>query len=120
MPDTEVTPLLEGSLKGLMANAALYPKPPIDLTTYQNAITAYEASITAALDGGKTAITHKNKLRQVALKMCAELAHYVEANSNEDLATFLLSGFQPASTTKTPPQALLSSNRPYPPLSRVT
>ena len=38
--------------------------------------------------------------------MYVELAHYVEANCNGDMATFLLSGFQPAATTKTPPQPL--------------
>src|SRR5438093_5833129 len=35
-----------------------------------------------------------------------ELAHYLEANRNDDPATFLLSGFRPVSSTKTPPQPL--------------
>src|SRR5206468_5199135 len=51
-------------------------------------------------------VAHKNKLLQAAVRMYVELAHYVEANCNDDLATFLLSGFQPASSTKTPPQPL--------------
>ena len=98
--------LLAGSLKGLTENATVFPKPPIALADYQAAIDAYEASIPAALDGSKTAVAHKNKLLQAAVRMYVELAHYVEANCNDDLATFLLSGFQPASSTKTPPQPL--------------
>ena len=38
--------------------------------------------------------------------MYVELAHYVQANCKDDLATFLSSGFVPASSTKTPPQPL--------------
>src|SRR5919108_6058427 len=45
-------------------------------------------------------------LRDAAIRMYVELAHYVEANCNDDLATFLLSGFVPVATTKTPPRPL--------------
>jgi hypothetical protein len=38
--------------------------------------------------------------------MYVELAHHVEANCNEDMTTFLLSGFQPVSNTKAAPQPL--------------
>ena len=106
MPDVNITPLLDASLTGLTANAAIFPKPPLDLATYQAAITAYKASIAAAIDGSKTAISQKKKLRHAVLKFYAELAHYVEANCNEDMTTFRLSGFQPASNTKSPPQPL--------------
>jgi hypothetical protein len=44
------------------------------------------------------------KLRSAAEKMYVELAHHVEANCNDDMQTFLLSGFQPKSSTKTPSQ----------------
>ena len=55
--------MLDSSLKGLLANAGIYTKPPFDLTTYGNAITAYEGSIPAALDGSKTAVAQKEKLK---------------------------------------------------------
>ena len=106
MTDGNITPLLDASSKGLTTNATVFPKPPVDLTAYQAAITAYEASIAAAVDGGKTAISQKKKLRHAVLKIYSELAHYVEANCNDDMTTFRLSGFQPAATTKTPPQPL--------------
>jgi hypothetical protein len=98
--------LPEGTIKGLTENAKVFSKPPIELAAYQAAIDAYDAAIPAALDGSKTAVANKNKLLETALGMYVELAHYVEANCNDDLATFLLSGFQPASSTKTPPQPL--------------
>jgi hypothetical protein len=106
LPDGNFTPLLDSSLKGLLANANIYTKPPVDLTLYGNGITAYETSIPAALDGSKTAKAQKSKLRAAATKMYVELAHYVEANCGDDMATFLLSGFQAASTTKTPSQPI--------------
>jgi len=68
-------------------------------------IDGYLAAVPVALDGSRTAIAHKNKLRNAAIRMYGELAHYVEANCNDDMATFLLSGFQPAATTKGGPAA---------------
>jgi len=106
LPEGTIKDLLAGSLKGLTENAKVFSKPPIELAAYQAAIDAYDAAIPAALDGSKTAVANKNKLLETAIGMYVELAHYVEANCNDDLATFLLSGFQPASSTKTPPQPL--------------
>ena len=99
--DGIVAPMLDSSLKGLLANAGIYTKPPIDLTTYGNAITAYEGSTPAALDGSKTAVAQKDKLKEAAIRMYTQLAHYVELNCNDDMATFLLSGFQAKATAKT-------------------
>jgi hypothetical protein len=88
-----------------MANSGIFHNPSVDLAAYSAAIDAYEASIPAALDGGKTAIEEKKKLRNVVLKMYSLLARSVETNCNDDKATFLLSGFQvqPLTRTKTPP-----------------
>ena len=107
MPDGTVVPLLNGSLQGLTAHSDIYSKTPVDLPTYGVGIKAFEDAIPPALDGGKTAVAHKNKQRNSAVKMYTELAHYVEANCNEDPATFLLSGFTMAApTVKTPPGPL--------------
>ena len=106
MADGNITTLLNASLKGLTTNAATFPKPPVDLATYQAAITAYQEAITAAVDGGKTAVSQKNKLRNAAVKMYTLNAHYVELDCNDDMTTFLLSGYQPAAITKVPPQPL--------------
>jgi hypothetical protein len=106
MPDGDFVPLLHRSLNGLTTNPTVYSKPPVDLTRYAAGISDYEGSIPVALDGGKTALAQKKKLRLTVTKMYRELAHYVEANCDEDMATFLLSGFQASSTAKTPSQPL--------------
>jgi hypothetical protein len=106
MNDGNITPLLDGSLKGLAAHQDLFNKLPVDLPTYEAANNAYKAAIPPALDGSRTAIAQKNKLRDKAVKIYELNAKYVEQNCNDDIATFLLSGYQAASTTKTPPQPL--------------
>jgi hypothetical protein len=102
MTDGVLVPILKGSLKGLTNNKDIFPKLPFDLTDYSAAITSYEDSIPAAIDGGKTAGEQKNKLRDDAIRVYTLLGHYVEAHSNHDMATFLLSGFQAVETKRTP------------------
>jgi len=106
LPDGDLGHVLVSSLNGLINNATIYSKPPIDPAVYKTTIDGYLAAVPVALDGSRTAIAHKNKLRNAAIRMYGELAHYVEANCNDDMATFLLSGFQPAATTKAGPQQL--------------
>ena len=101
LTDGVVSPMLDASLNGLQAHADIYTKPPVDLTAYGGAITSFKNSIPAALDGSKAAVALKNKLRTAAVKMYKQLAHYAEANCNDDMATFLLSGFQAQPSTKT-------------------
>jgi hypothetical protein len=106
MTDGIVVPLLKGSLKGLTANSNIFNKPPVDLTAYSAAIEAFEASIPPAMDGSKTAVAQKNNLRKAVLQMYSQLARYVETNCNDDMATFLLSGFHAKQSTRTlPPPA---------------
>src|SRR5262245_43381004 len=76
--DGNIVPMLKGSLRGLTENSQIFNNPPVDLDKYAIAIEAYSESIPAALDGGKTAIEQKNTLRNVVLKMYAQLARYVE------------------------------------------
>jgi len=56
MSDEQVKPLLNGSLKGLLDNAATFPKPPVDLAAYQAAIAAFEAAIQQQVDGNTDAV----------------------------------------------------------------
>jgi hypothetical protein len=100
MGDGNITPLLDGALKGLTTNATIYPKPPVDLPTLEATINAYKAAIPVAIDGSKTAIAQKNKLRDIAVKFYTLNAHYVEATCGEDMATFLLSGYQAVNPVK--------------------
>jgi hypothetical protein len=104
MPDGNVTALLNATVKGLTANATIYSRLPVDLTTYQAAISAYEDAVSTAVNGSKVQVAQKNKLRNAVVKMYTLNAHYVEATCNDDMTTFLLSGYQPASITRVPPQ----------------
>jgi hypothetical protein len=105
LSDGLASPILKATVKGLNDHISIYPKTPYDLATYGGAVTAYDDAIPAALDGGKVAVAQKNKLRGTATDMYVQIAHYVESNCNDDLSTFLLSGFQtvPTTRTKTPP-----------------
>src|SRR5579872_932370 len=78
---------------GLLNNPA-YTKPPVDLAAFKSAIDAYSASVTAAVDGGKAALTLRDKLRAEVAGMYHVLRHYVEFACNGDMNTFVSSGFQ--------------------------
>ena len=43
-----------------MLNNAAYPNPPVDMAGLKAAIDTYTAAVTAALDGGKTAIVARD------------------------------------------------------------
>jgi hypothetical protein len=98
--DTDVLARGTNVLTKLTGNADL-PAPPLDLATLKAALDAFSAVITAALDGGKTAIAEKRKQRIVVIKMLRLLASYVEFACKDDMAIFETSGFQAAPTTKT-------------------
>src|SRR5437868_13819170 len=89
MPDDKVSTLLTNSCQGLTINAATFPKLPIGVPTYKGAIDDFNAARPAADDGSRTAITHKNKLKAIAVHMYVELAHHVESNCDNDMTTFL-------------------------------
>jgi hypothetical protein len=84
---------------GLNLNPA-YPNPPIPMHELRLAIDDYSAAITAALDGGAKAIAQRNASGEALSRMLRKLAHYVEANCNGDMTTFLSSGFQPKITAR--------------------
>jgi hypothetical protein len=99
--------------KGLDGNAA-YPNPPVPIANLKAAISAYAASMAAAADGSKTALSDRTKKREDLVIMLRLLGHYVESACNRDMTTFLSSGFQPVSSTRKPPQPL-----PVPTITKV-
>jgi len=89
---------LNGNLK--------FPNPPVDLVNFKSGIDILSTLVTEAADGGKKAITAKNKQRDIMDGQYTQLGHYVEAVSNGDPATFATSGFLTAPTERVPPQPL--------------
>src|SRR5437763_14705392 len=98
--DTDTVKALMTAYQDLLNNPK-FPTPPVDLTTYKSGIDQFSALIIDAEDGGKKAISAKDKQRLVVIKMYTQLGHYVEAACNDDLATFNSSGFTAAVKTKT-------------------
>jgi hypothetical protein len=105
VPDTEFLKQLNATHNGVNGNSA-FPTPPVDMTVYKTAIDLFGTLVADAEDGGKKAISAKNKQRVVVTKMFKQLGHYVEAASDGDLAKFNTSGFVVASNVRTPAQPL--------------
>jgi len=104
--DMDVVKALTAAHDGVLNNPA-YPTPPFDLASYKAEIDKLIAFIIDAEDGGKKAISAKDKQRVAVIKMYTQLGHYVEAACNDDVATFTTSGFTPVrKPVKTPPAPL--------------
>src|SRR2546430_1280565 len=112
LSDPELLKRLDAIHDGITGNAA-FPSPPVEMPTFKAAIQQYDTLTTEALDGGKKAISAKRKQREVVIKMATQLGHYVEAASNNDLATFHTSGFEAVTNTRTPPQPLTGATFKY-------
>ena len=92
-------------LKGLIGNSN-FTAMPVDLNIFKTDLDNYAAAIAEAKDGGKKAITLRDKQGEMVIRTIKLLATYVELNCKDDMNTFLSSGFQPRSTVRTPPQPL--------------
>ena len=96
-------------LKGLKNNPAL-TNPPVDMATYEKGVDSFGTLLTDAQDGGKKAISAKDKQRVAVIKMYTLLGHYVETACNDDPAIFNTSGFIAVVRTKTAPAPLAGSS----------
>src|SRR5262249_53966758 len=96
---------LNAAYAGTSDNPA-YPNPPLDMKVFKADIDSYSGLITQALDGSKKAITEKKNKREALADSLRLLGRYVEIMCKNDMATFLSSGFEAASTTRTPAQPL--------------
>ena len=104
--DTDAVKAFMTSYNGLLNNPK-YPNLPVDLPTYKAGIDQFSALIVDAEDGGKKAISAKDKRRIEMTKLYTLLGHYVEMACNDDLAAFNTSGFtQVAAKVKTAPVPL--------------
>ena len=110
--DVDLLKRLDAIRDGMTGNAA-FATPPVDMATFKTAIDLFNTLVTDALDGGKKTISAKRKQREVVIKMATQLGHYVEAASNNELATFNTSGFVAVTNTRTPPQPLNAGSFKY-------
>jgi hypothetical protein len=106
LPDAGLIKQLEATFNGTNGNPK-FPTPPVEPSVYKTAIDIFSTLTTDALDGGKKTMSAKRKQRQEVIRLATQLAHYVEAASNNDLATFNTSGFVAANNVRNiTPQAL--------------
>src|ERR1043166_2823941 len=86
---------------GLNGNANI-PAPPVpfDLPALLSANQAVSAANAAALDGGRKAASIRSHCKEAVVKILDQLAKYVQANCNDDMAIFLSSGFKAQSSTR--------------------
>ena len=96
-------------LKGVKNNPA-YPAPPVDMATYEKGVDSFATLLTDAQDGGKNAVSAKNRQRVAVIRMYTLLGHYVEIACNDDPATFNTSGFIAVTRTKTASQPLAGAS----------
>jgi hypothetical protein len=92
---------LNAVFTGTNGNAA-FPTPPIDMNVFKTDIDGFSALMVQALDGSKKAISEKKLKRQALATSLRLLGRYVEIMSKDNMTTFLTSGFEAASTTRTP------------------
>ena len=90
---------------GVKAHPEFFPNPP-ELDTFLASIQTFEGSIAAAKDGGKKAVSQKNKARAATIKLMRQLGHYVEANCKDDITIVNASGYKVAAKIKTVPQPM--------------
>jgi hypothetical protein len=104
--DMDVVKALTAAYNGVLNNSA-FSTPPFDLASFKAGIDKFSALIIDAGDGGKKAISAKNKQSVAVIEMYTQLGHYVESACNNDVTTFNTSGFtQVAKPVKTPPVPL--------------
>jgi hypothetical protein len=104
--DMDVVKALTAAYNGVLNNSA-FSTPPFDLASFKAGIDKFSALIIDAGDGGKKAISAKNKQRVAVIEMYTQLGHYVESACNNDVTIFNISGFtQVAKPVKTPPVPL--------------
>jgi Fibronectin type III domain len=95
LSDSQAIALAGAVIKGAYAEKAS-ATPPVDQQTLQTALDDLNGAIVAvqAAGGGTTAIVVKNKKRAVLNGLLRKLAHYVQANCNDDVQFVTNSGFQ--------------------------
>ncbi len=106
LPHQDVASRADAVINGMTGNP-IYPTPIPTMAVFKPLVDVYHVTIIDADGGGKKQIAARASAQKPVIKGLRQLASYVEANCNDDMAAFLSSGFQAVSTTRTPVQALL-------------
>jgi len=110
LPDVDVVNRGTAVVTKMTGNSN-FSNPPVDLVGLQADIDALSALMAEALDGSKKVIAEKRKQKKVVVQKLRLLGRYVEVTCNADMAMFMSSGFEPASTSRALPQGLSQNLR---------
>jgi hypothetical protein len=112
MSDADLLTSLHTVYNSMNGNPS-YTNPIVDMATFKTNIDSFVTLVADAADGGKRAISAKNKQRHLVVKMLEQLGRYVQSTCNDDPAIFSTSGFTAKSTVKAPPQPLTNATLKY-------
>jgi hypothetical protein len=95
LSDLDAIALAGAVIKGVYVGKAV-AAPPIDQQTLQTAVDDVNGAIAALAQsgGGTTATLVKKKKREILNGLLRKIAHYVQANCNDDLQVVANCGFQ--------------------------
>ena len=101
LPDSDALALAGTVVKGVFVDKVIAAAPPFDEATLQTAVDDLKGAIAAqAQAGGGTVVTAiKKKKRNVLDGLLRKLAHYVQANCNDDVQLVVKAGFQARATS---------------------
>src|SRR5262249_47716767 len=71
-----------------------FPNPPVDLCVLKEMLEQYKALVRAADDRSRSVLLQRNSVRNRLDPLVRQLAHYVEAVSDNDSVIFATSGFE--------------------------
>jgi len=100
LSDSQAIAMTGTVIKGAFVDKAIPAAPPFDQATLQAAVDDLTGAIAvqAQAGGGTTVTAVKNKKRDALDGLLRKLAHYVQANCNDDVQLVQKSGFQAKTT----------------------
>jgi hypothetical protein len=90
---------------GMKKHVTKFPNPPVELEDLKAQLDRFDRARSGSMDRGRKAFAELKSARKVLTHSLDHLGHYVEAESKEDVATFILSGFEVAGGGRTSNEA---------------
>ena len=103
MSDVDLIFLCLAVIRGMSGNPD-YPRPPVSLVEVQKVLARFISATAAMLNGGRKATIERDTCRVELIRMMRQLGNYVEIACQNDMGTFIKSGFVPIPTSFAPPQ----------------
>ena len=109
MPHPEILNISTNVESNMVLHVDIFSDPPVPMTEMKSNNETYAALIAESADGSKKIIARRDKQSIVVIKDLRLLSRYADKVANGDIATFKLSGFEPALSVRSP-RLVLSRN----------